>query len=165
MLMEMKFMFDEDEAGEDGGEDGLRSPPPKEKSWINLIPESMFVALAALYFANSLLLLGHPLFYIYEGVHESWRRGGARVPNEQAPRGQGIWSRGPCPFGPRALLHVPPMLRLLLHMKTLRSIFPGFISCKNSQKRYFAKNSVRFYSFIQVWDDSGANYEAKYLEK
>jgi hypothetical protein len=71
MLMEMKFMFDEDEGGEDGGEDGLRSPPPKEKSWINLIPESMIVALAALYFANSLLLLGHPLFYIYEGVRES----------------------------------------------------------------------------------------------
>jgi hypothetical protein len=49
MMMEMKLMFD----GYEGGEDGLRSPPPGEKSWIDLIPESMIVALAALYFANS----------------------------------------------------------------------------------------------------------------
>ena len=43
--------------------------------------------------------------------------------------------------------------------------FPDFISYKNSQKRDFAKNSVRFSSFIQIWEDSGANYEAKCLEK
>ena len=39
------------------------------------------------------------------------------------------------------------------------------ISCKNNQKRDFAKNSVRFSSFIQIWENSGANYEAKCLEK
>ena len=43
--------------------------------------------------------------------------------------------------------------------------FSDFISCKNSQKRDFAKNSVRFSSFIQIWEDSGANHEAKCLEK
>jgi hypothetical protein len=45
MMMEMKLMVD----GDDGGEDGLRSPPPGEKSWIDLIPESMIVALAAIF--------------------------------------------------------------------------------------------------------------------
>jgi hypothetical protein len=46
-------------------------PLPGEKSWIDLIPESMIVDLAALCFANSLLLVGHPLFDIYEGIRES----------------------------------------------------------------------------------------------
>jgi hypothetical protein len=90
MMMEMKLMVDGDDGGEDGGEDGFRSPPKEEKSWTDLIPESMIVALAVLYFANRLCLIGHPLLDIYEGLHESWRRGGARGPNEQAPRGQGI---------------------------------------------------------------------------
>ena len=39
--------------------------------------------------------------------------------------------------------------------------FSDLISGKNNQKRDFAKNSVRFSSFIQIWEDSGANYEAK----
>ena len=43
--------------------------------------------------------------------------------------------------------------------------FPDLISCKNNQKGDFAKNSVRFSRFIQIWEDSGANYEAKCLEK
>lgn len=43
--------------------------------------------------------------------------------------------------------------------------FLDLISCRNRQKRDFAKNSVRFSSFIQVWDDSRVNYEAKCLEK
>ena len=43
--------------------------------------------------------------------------------------------------------------------------FSDLISCKNNQKRDYAKNSVRFSSFIQIWEDSGANYEAKCLEK
>jgi hypothetical protein len=58
MMMEMKLMVD----GDDGGEDGLRSPPPGEKSWIDLIPESMIVALAVLYFTNSPRIIGHPPF-------------------------------------------------------------------------------------------------------
>jgi hypothetical protein len=56
MIMEMKLMVDGDEGGEDGGEDSLRSPTSVEKSWIDLILESMIVALAALRFANSLPL-------------------------------------------------------------------------------------------------------------
>jgi hypothetical protein len=67
MMMEMKLMVD----GDDDCEDGLRSPPLEEKSWIALILESMIVAMAALCFANSLPLVGHPLFDIYEGVRES----------------------------------------------------------------------------------------------
>ena len=39
--------------------------------------------------------------------------------------------------------------------------FPDLIFCKNKQKRDFAKNSVRFSSFIQIWEDFGANCEAK----
>jgi hypothetical protein len=83
MMMEMNLMVD----GDEGGEDGLRSPPPGEKSWINLILESMIVALVVLCFVNSLFPLGHPVFDIYEGVRKSWRQDGARGPNEQAPRG------------------------------------------------------------------------------
>jgi hypothetical protein len=71
MMIEMKFMVDGEEGGEDSSEDGLRSPPPGKKSWINLIPESMIVSLAALCFTISLLLLGHPLFDIYVGVRKS----------------------------------------------------------------------------------------------
>jgi hypothetical protein len=128
MMMEMKLMVDGDEGGEDGGEDDLRSPPPGDKSWIDLILESMIVALVALCFVNSFLLVRHPLFDIYEGVRESWRQGSALGPNEQAPRGQGIWPHGPCPFGPRALPRFPPVLRLLLLMKNWHSIFPRFYS-------------------------------------
>ena len=36
--------------------------------------------------------------------------------------------------------------------------FLDLVSCKNNQKGDFAKNSVRFSSFIQIWEDSGANY-------
>jgi hypothetical protein len=32
MMVEMKLMVDGDEGGEDGGEGGLQSPPPGEKS-------------------------------------------------------------------------------------------------------------------------------------
>jgi hypothetical protein len=90
MMVEMKLMIDGDEGGEDGGEGGLQSSPPEEISWINLTPESKIIALAALYFTNSLPPLGHPVFGIYEGVRKSWRRGSARGPNKQAPCGQGI---------------------------------------------------------------------------
>jgi hypothetical protein len=76
----------------------------------------MIMALAVLCFTNSPCLIVHPLFDIYEGVREIWRRGSARGPNEQAPHSQGIWPHGPCPFGPRALPRVPLVLRLL-HMK------------------------------------------------
>ena len=38
---------------------------------------------------------------------------------------------------------------------------PDLIFCKNNQKRDFAKNSVRFSSFILIWEDYGANYQAK----
>ena len=66
-------MVDRDE----GGEDGLRTPPPGKKSWINLTPKTKIVGVAALCFANSSPLLGHPLFRIYEGARRSRRRGGA----------------------------------------------------------------------------------------
>ena len=53
----------------------------------------------------------------------------------------------------------------LFSIKSGVVFFPDFISCKNSQRRDFAKNSVRISSFIQIWKDPGANYEAKCLEK
>jgi hypothetical protein len=107
----------------------------------------MIVALAALCFANSLCLVGHPLFDIYEGICESWRRGGARGPNEQAPRGQGIWPCGPCPFGPLALPRVPPVLRLLLHMKNWRSIFPRFYFLQSETRLCLKQRQIlQFYS-------------------
>ena len=34
MVMVMELMVD----GDDGGEDGLRIPPPEEKSWIDMSP-------------------------------------------------------------------------------------------------------------------------------
>ena len=70
-------MVDGDEGSEDGGEDGLRIPPPGEKSWINLSLKMKIVVVAALCFMKAPLLLGHPLFRICEGVRESRRRGGA----------------------------------------------------------------------------------------
>ena len=45
-------------------------------------------------------------------------------------------------------------------IKTDVVFFPDLISCKNNQKRDFAKNSARFNSYIQIWEDSGTNYEA-----
>ena len=78
MVMVMELMVGGDEGGEDGGEDGLRIPPPGEKSWINLTPKTKIVVVAALCFTNRPLLLGQPLFRIYEGVRRSRRRGGAR---------------------------------------------------------------------------------------
>ena len=43
-------------------------------------------------------------------------------------------------------------------IKTDVVFFSNLISCKNNQKRDFAKDSVRFSSIIQIWEDSGANY-------
>ena len=94
MVMVKELMVD----GDEGGEDGLRIPPPGEKSWIILSPKMKIVVAAALCFAKAPPPLGQPLFRIYEGVRESRRRGGARG---------GIWPRGPHPNGPRA----PPRLR------------------------------------------------------
>ena len=71
-------MVDGDEGGEDGDEEGLRIPPPGEKSWINLSPKTKIVVAMTLHFVNSSPLLGHAVFRIYEGVSESRRRGGAR---------------------------------------------------------------------------------------
>ena len=73
MVMVRELMVDGDEGGEDGGEDGLRIPPSGEKSWINLTPKTKIVVVAALCFVNRPLLLGQPLFRIYEGVRQ--RRG------------------------------------------------------------------------------------------
>ena len=95
MVMVMELMVDGDEGGEYGGEDGLRIPPPGEKSWINLSPKTKIVVAATLCFAEALLLLGQTLFHIYEGVRENRRRGGARGPRWVGPRDQGIWMRGP----------------------------------------------------------------------
>ena len=99
-------MVDGDEGGEDGGEDSLRIPPPGEKFWTNLSPKTKIMVAAALCFAEAPLLLGQPLFQIYEGVRENRRRSGARGPRWVGPRGQGIWPRGAHSFGPWTLPRV-----------------------------------------------------------
>ena len=68
MVMERELMVDGDGGGEDGGGDGLQIPPRGEKSWINLSPKTKIMVAAALCFAKAPLLLGRPLFRIYEGV-------------------------------------------------------------------------------------------------
>ena len=117
-------MVDGDEGGDDGGEDGLRIPPPGEISWINLSPKTKIVGVAALCFANSSLLLGQPLFRLYEVVRRSRRRGGVRGSRWVGPRGQRIWPRGALPFGPPTLPRVHLSLMGLLFHKKLRGIFP-----------------------------------------
>jgi hypothetical protein len=96
-------------------------------------------------------------------------RGYAKAKGEAVPEAQDRWAHAAKESG-----RMGPPLFLLGHFlvsifctKSFFSIkidvvyFSDLISCKNNQKRDFAKNSVRFSSFIQIWEDSGANYEAK----
>ena len=92
-------MVDGDAGGDDGGEDGLRIPPPEEKSWIDLSSETKIVMVAAVCFVKAPSLLGQVFFLIYEGVHRrpEARRcprpiwGGATRPQYQATWGHPIW--------------------------------------------------------------------------
>ena len=117
-------------------------------------------------FAKAPPLIGQTFFLIYEGVRRrpEVRRcprpiwGGPTRPGTGAAWGHLIWPSGTpsCPsFCPSCFFS----------RKSDVVFFPDFISCKNSQRRDFAKNSVRISSFIQIWKDPGANYEAKCLEK
>ena len=53
MVMERELMVDGDDGGGDGGEDGLRIPPPEEKSWIDLSSETKIVMVAAVCFVKA----------------------------------------------------------------------------------------------------------------
>ena len=68
---------------------------------------------------------------------------------------------GPSTLGLRRFLMSIFRSKAFFSIKNDVVFFPDLISCKNNQKRDFAKNSVRFSSFIQIWEDSGANYQAK----
>jgi hypothetical protein len=114
MMMEMKLMVDGDEGGEDGGEDGLRYPPSGEKSWIDLISESMIVALTVLCFANSLLLLGHPLLiymrvYVKAGGNAMLEKRTSRphAARESSCMGHALWASSTfsCPSGAQTPSH------------------------------------------------------------
>ena len=109
MVMEMELMVDGDEGGKDGGEDGLRIPPPEEKSWINLSPEMKIVVVAAVYFAKAPLLLGQVFFLIYEGIRRRTEARRCPRPIWGGPRGHSTRPRGAIPFGPPA----PPRVHLL----------------------------------------------------
>ena len=117
-------------------------------------------------FAKAPLLLGQVFFLIYEGVR---RRPEAR----RCPRpilGGGHAATVPGRVGPPLLALRHPLVSIFcpkcfFSIKNDVVFFLDFISCKNSQGRDFAKNSVRISSFIQIWKDLGANYEAKCLEK
>ena len=98
MVMEMELMVD----GDEGGEDGLRIPPPEEKSWINLSPETKIVVVAVVCFAKAPPLLGQVFFLIYEDVSRrpEARRcprpvlGGPTRPQYQAAWGYPFWPSG-----------------------------------------------------------------------
>ena len=100
-------------------------------------------------------------------------RGYAKAEGEEVPEAPDRWAHAAKESG-----HVGPTLLGLGHflVSIFRSMsffsikndvvfFPDLISGKNNQKRDFSKNNVRFSSFNQIWEDSGANYEAKRLEK
>ena len=53
MVMVMELMVDGDDDDGDGGEDGLRIPPPEEKSWIDLSSETKIMMVAAVCFAKA----------------------------------------------------------------------------------------------------------------
>ena len=100
-----------------------------------------------------------------KGYVEDRRRDGARGP---------FWGAHtatvPGCVGPPLLALRHPLVSIFcpkcfFSMKNDVVFFPDFISCKNSQGRDFAKNSIRNSSFIQIWKDPGANYDAKCLEK
>jgi hypothetical protein len=69
-----------------------------------------------------------------------------------------VWpsSTPSCPSGAQT----PSSLEKLAYYFSL-ILFPA----KINRNETLLKNNVRFCSFIQVLDDSGAKYEAKYLEK
>ena len=102
MVMMMELMVDGDEGGEDGSEDGLRIPPPEEKSWIDLSSETKIVMVAAVCFVKAPLLLGQVFFPIYEGVslRPEARRclrpnlGGPTRPSTVAVWDHPFWSSG-----------------------------------------------------------------------
>ena len=165
MVMVMELMVDGDDGGGDGGEDGLRIPPPEEKSWIDLSPETKIVMMAAVCFAKAPPFLGQVIFLLYEGVHR--RPEAIRCPRP-------IWGADaatvPGRVGPPHLALRHPLVSIFCAMIFFSInidvvFFPDFISCKNSQGRDFAKNSIRNSSFIRIWKDLGANCEAKCLEK
>ena len=70
MVMVMELMVDGDDGGGDGGEDSLRIPPPEEKSWIDLSPETKSMMVAVVCFVKAPLLLGQVFFIIYEDVSQ-----------------------------------------------------------------------------------------------
>ena len=138
--------------GEDGGEDGLRIPPHGGEILDQSVPEMKIVVVAAVCFAKAPLPLGQVFFLIYEGVR---RRPEAR----RFPRP--IWG------GPTRLQYQaawPPLLALrhpsfppfcstcFLSRKSDVVFFPDFSSCKNSQRRDFAKKQrqkQQFYSNME----------------
>ena len=76
---------------------------------------------------------------------------------------QAAWGH---PFWPSGTPSCPSFFpKCFFSIKSDMIFFPDFISCKNSQGRDFPINNVRISSFIQIWKDPGANYEAKCLEK
>ena len=100
-------------------------------------------------------------------------RGYAKVEGEAVPEAPDGWAHAAKESGRvgPTLLALERFLVSIFCMMSFFSIktdvvfFSDLISCKNNQKGDFAKNNVRFSSFIQIWEDSGANHGAKCLEK
>ena len=98
--------------------------------------------------------------YIWRGTPKMRPRGRSRrlIGGPTRPRNLAAWP----PFWASGTPSCPSSSRCpSFSIKTDVVFFPDLISCKNRQKQDFAKNSIRFSSFNQVWGDSGTNNEAK----
>ena len=96
-------------------------------------------------------------------------KGYAEAEGEEVPEAPDRWAHaakesgrvGPYILGLRRFLVSIFCSKALFSIKNDVVFFPDLISYKNNQKRDFPKNSIRFSSFIQIWEDSRANYQAK----
>ena len=117
-------------------------------------------------FRESSSLLGQVFFLLYEGIRRRPEARRCPRPILGGPTRPGTGAAWGHPFWPSDTPSCPSFCAMcFFSIKSDVVFFPDFISCKNSQWRDFAKNSVRISSFIQIWEDLGANYEAKCLEK
>ena len=114
---------------------------------------------------NSPPLRAPTFSYIWGGTRKAEGEAAPEAPVRWAHVAQGSGRVGPTLLGLVRLLESVFCTMSFFSIKNDVVFFPDLFFCKNNQKRDFAKNSVRFSSFIQIWEDSGANYEAKCLEK
>ena len=107
--------------------------------------------MAAVCFVKAPPLLGQAVFLIYEGVRRRPETRRCQRPIGGGARGHSTRTRGATPFGPPA----PSRVHLFVHGASFPEKMAWYFSpilfhAKNSQRRDFAKNSVRISSFYQM---------------